>query len=376
MNSFLKQISIESVFDELPIGIVFLYQNGEILDSNSSFNKIVCETQQKNLHQYIWSVIIDDSASTKKQLIQNNYEYKIKTFNNQFLYLKTKKTEANQKGDEIFIGLLSGKENISKLGAELERKNSIIGDIEEELEHETELSDMKSRFLAIASHEFRTPLAGILSSINLINRYKMAEISTWKKISNHEKIENHLNKVKKSVKNLTSLINKFLALRNITKGEIPVKKTKFDIQLLLNNQKEQLQEICKPGQRISYKHDGEKTEIELDSHLMKNIINNLLSNAIKYSHENTTIRMRSSINQNEFKISIEDQGIGIPLKEQNKIYSRFYRAKNALKFDEGTGLGLNLVKNYVEIMNGNIEFESEENRGSTFLIIFPLNTNK
>jgi len=272
--------------------------------------------------------------------------------------------------------LLSGKENIQKLGDELERKASIIDDIEEELEHETELSEMKSRFLSIASHEFRTPLAGILSSINLINRYKSAELSSWKQISNHKKIENHLEKVRRSVKNLTSIINKFLALRNISKGEIPVKMSNFDIKNLLYNQKEQLLENCKPGQTIIYKHFGNLTTVHLDPHLLKNIIINLISNAIKYSPENTTINMQSSLNKNELKISIKDQGIGIPRKEQAKVYSRFYRANNALKYNEGTGLGLNLVKNYVEVLNGLISFESEENEGTIFLISFPNNDEK
>jgi len=374
--SFLQQISIESVFDELPIGIVFLKKNGEILVYNSSFKKIVFEKNHDAYNQLAWSIIVNDKDKTDNKLIKNNFEYRIRTYTDQLLYLRTKEINPKKNTESIFIGLLSGKENIQKLGDELERKASIIDDIEEELEHETELSEMKSRFLSIASHEFRTPLAGILSSINLINRYKSAELSSWKQISNHKKIENHLEKVRRSVKNLTSIINKFLALRNISKGEIPVKMSNFDIKNLLYNQKEQLLENCKPGQTIIYKHFGNLTTVHLDPHLLKNIIINLISNAIKYSPENTTINMQSSLNKNELKISIKDQGIGIPRKEQAKVYSRFYRANNALKYNEGTGLGLNLVKNYVEVLNGLISFESEENEGTIFLISFPNNDEK
>jgi len=369
--SFLEQISIESVFNELPIGIVFLKKDGKILVSNSSFKRIVFEKNTSEIGQSIWSHIITNQDDDQNQIIQKGHEYKLITFNDQILYLKTKEIKPKHNSEKIYIGLLSGKENILRLGAELEKKIAIIGDIEEELEFETELSEMKSRFLSIASHEFRTPLAGILSSINLINRYKMAELSVWNKISNHKKIEKHLEKVKESVRYLTSIINKFLALRNITKGEIPLKTGEFDIQALISKQKEQLKEICKRGQAIHYKHYGNLSMVKLDQHLMENIINNLLSNAIKYSSENTNIQISSSLKENELTIWVKDEGIGIPLKEQDKIFTRFYRAKNALRFAEGTGLGLNLVKNYVEIMQGIINFESHENKGTSFLIKMP-----
>jgi hypothetical protein len=238
-------------------------------------------------------------------------------------------------------------------------------------EQENELFEMKTRFLSIASHEFRTPLAGILSSLNLINRYLEADQQAWLKFKNKEKVENHLSKINESVKNLTTILSKFLALGNIEKGDIPVKFTSFDLKKTIESQRSQFQQISKPGQKILYHHKGKETSVFLDKYLLKNIMNNLFSNAIKFSHENAEIQLRSELQGDTIKIEISDNGIGIPEEDQNKIFSRFHRAGNALSFQEGTGLGLSIVKNYVGLMNGSITFESKLNRGTTFYITLP-----
>jgi len=255
---------------------------------------------------------------------------------------------------------------IQQLEKQLRERDQII----QELEQESELSEMKSRFLSIASHEFKTPLTGILSSLNLINRYFDADIHNWRKFKNRDKVENHLQNINESVKNLTTILNNFLSLRNLEKGEIPVNNINFDIKEMLERQRLQFLQICKTGQQILYLHKGEKRKVCLDKHLLKNIMNNLLSNAIKFSPENTEIEMISEITGNSLRVEISDHGIGIPAKDQKKIFRRFFRADNALLNEEGTGLGLNIVKKYTELMNGDISFKSIENSGTTFYLTF------
>jgi signal transduction histidine kinase len=104
-------------------------------------------------------------------------------------------------------------------------------------------------------------------------------------------------------------------------------------------------------------------------------MNNLLSNAIKFSPENTEIKIISEITGNSLQIEISDQGIGIPAKDQKKVFRRFFRASNALINEEGTGLGLNIVQKYTELMSGNISFKSTENSGSTFYLTFTFGTS-
>ncbi len=131
--------------------------------------------------------------------------------------------------------------------------------------------------------------------------------------------------------------------------------------------------MSKPGQKINYQHIGKEKMVLLDKNLLRNIINNLLSNAIKFSPENTKIELLSEIDTNTIKLVVQDQGIGIPSHQQNKIFSRFFRAQNALNYEEGTGLGLNIVKKYIDLMKGNISFDSKQNMGTTFYISFPKN---
>lgn len=259
---------------------------------------------------------------------------------------------------------------LEKLKVQLNKKELII----KELEQQSELSEMKSRFLSIASHEFKTPLTGILSSLNLIDRYLDADIQNWRKFKNREKVENHLLNINESVKNLTTILNNFLSLRNLEQGEIPVNNINFDIKEMLEGQQLQFQQICKTGQQILYLHKGKKKNVYLDKHLFKNIMNNLLSNAIKFSPENTEIEIISEITGNSLQVEISDQGVGIPAKEQKKIFRRFFRASNALINEEGTGLGLNIVKKYTELMNGDISFKSTENSGTTFYLTFVFGT--
>lgn len=239
-----------------------------------------------------------------------------------------------------------------------------------------ELDEMKSRFLSIASHEFRTPLTGILSSLNLIDRYLKAEQDSWLRMKNHNKVANHLEKINESVKNLTTILNKFLSLGNIEKGEIPINPIRFDLKKTLELQRSQFQQLCKKGQVIHYQHKSQESMVTLDKFLLRNIMNNLLSNAIKFSPAHSEIHLESVITADYISIRLSDQGIGIPADEQSKIFTRFYRAKNALSDQEGTGLGLNIVKEYVGLLEGDITFISEEHAGTTFLITFPIKKNQ
>jgi len=267
-----------------------------------------------------------------------------------------------------------GKKNdlteLEKLKNQLRKKELVI----KELEQQSELREMKSRFLSIASHEFKTPLAGMLSSLNLIDRYIEADLKNWIHFKNRKKVENHLRNMHASVKNMTTILNKFLSLGNIEKGEIAVNKIRFSIRKMLQDHTAQFQQICKAGQQIVYMHKGRNTMVYLDKHIFKNIVNNLLSNAIKFSPEHSEIELTSSIIGNQLTIKLTDQGIGIPASDQQKIFRRFFRATNALTNQEGTGLGLHIVKKYTGLLNGDISFESEENSGTTFELTFPISS--
>jgi PAS domain S-box-containing protein len=230
------------------------------------------------------------------------------------------------------------------------------------LEKEKELNEMKSRFVTMASHEFRTPLSTILSSASLIGKYKKEE--------EDEKREKHVNRIKSAVSNMTLILNDFLSAGKLEEGKISVNRVNLNIPLSINESINELSNFLKKGQSILYKHEGLE-EFDCDPQFIKNIIINLVSNASKFSSENKTIDIKSITSHSDLKIIVKDNGIGIPLEEQKNLFQRFFRAKNVLNI-EGTGLGLNIVAKYIEILNGTITFNSELNKGTTFNITIPL----
>ncbi len=228
------------------------------------------------------------------------------------------------------------------------------------LEREKELNEMKSRFVSTASHEFRTPLSAILSSVSIMELYNSEGLQ--------EKRKKHLNRIKSSVQNLVDILNDFLSLDKLEQGKTEVLKEKFNLKDFSVDIVEEVQGILKPGQHIDFSFTGKK-EITKDKKILRNVILNLLSNAIKYSGEDKAIEFTLEVNKKEVVIKVKDYGIGIPEDEQKHLFGKFYRATNATNI-QGTGLGLNIVKKYIELLEGSISFISKSGIGTTFTVIF------
>ncbi|GAB2981435.1 hypothetical protein GCM10027049_16830 [Mucilaginibacter puniceus] len=236
-------------------------------------------------------------------------------------------------------------------------------ELTQSLEREKELNEMKSRFVAMASHEFRTPLSAILSSLSLAESYSDPE--------HEDKRKRHINRIRASVKNLTVILDEFLSLEKVEQGKMEIEKELFNFHEFAIDLHEEVQGMLKDGQNINLCYNGKK-DIRQDRKILRNIILNLLSNAIKYSKEQQTINFDINVNQQQAVIRVSDEGIGIPEEEQKNLFSKFYRAKNAVNI-QGTGLGLTIVKQYVELLNGNISFVSGADLGTTFTIELPTN---
>jgi PAS domain S-box-containing protein len=230
------------------------------------------------------------------------------------------------------------------------------------LEKEKELNELKSQFMSIASHEFRTPLSTILSSVSLLSHYNTEE---------HKfKHNKHIRRVQSMVKNLTTILNDFLSLSRLQEKEIKTEPEFFDIIQFSRSVIEDMQTVAKDKQKLTYQHIGKVENIETDPHILKNILINLLSNAIKYSKEKTTINLITQLIGNQLIIQIIDKGIGIPKEEQSFLFDRFFRASN-VENEQGTGLGLNIVKHYMDLLSGTISFTSKLGEGSTFILKIP-----
>ncbi len=235
--------------------------------------------------------------------------------------------------------------------------------LKDSLIKEKEINEMKSNFVSMASHEFRTPLSTIMSSVSLINTY----INKGKL----EGTEKHIKRIKNSVKGLTSILNDFLSTDKLESRKVDPNLTTFDYSIFKTDITEELQALCKLDQTIIFSVNLENKKINTDQDIIKNILYNLVSNAIKYSKEGQEILINSAIYKDELVIEVLDFGIGIPENEQKNLFNKFFRAKNTVNI-KGTGLGLNIVKSYLDLLKGNITFDSKENIGTSFIVKIPL----
>ena len=248
----------------------------------------------------------------------------------------------------------------SKLRETMQKLEASKDELSKALSKEKDLGDLKSGFVSMASHEFRTPLSTILSSASLLAKYKLTE--------EQEKRDRHIQRIKSSVINLNNILNEFLSLGKIEDGKIIAHESVFDIKELVSLQINEMTEILKPGQKVTYSHTGNK-EVRLDEVLFKNILINLLSNAIKFSGENKPVFIKTNLDDSRLTFIIKDEGMGISKKDQTHLSEIFFRAGNAINIP-GTGLGLHIVFKYVEMMNGTIEIKSELDKGTEIFLIF------
>ena len=234
--------------------------------------------------------------------------------------------------------------------------------VSKSLEKEKELNQLKSRFVSMASHEFRTPLSSIQLSASLIEKYKLQSDDT--------NVSKHVYKIKNSVGNLTTILDDFLSLERLEAGKIETNFTKFDIVKLAEEITEEMQLMAKKDQNIIYQHTGLSSMVLLDQNLLRNCIVNLISNAIKYSGENTFIEFNTELTGAECIVTVKDNGIGIPETDHKHLFEPFFRANNTGNIP-GTGLGLNIILRYVKLMGGKVDFNSLVNQKTIFTLNFP-----
>ena len=230
------------------------------------------------------------------------------------------------------------------------------------LEKEKKLNELKSRFVSTASHEFRTPLGTILSSASLIARY-VGEGENDKRLK-------HIERIKSAVNTLTDILNDFLSLDKLEQGFIKHDPESIILSDVLTSIFDDMKPLLKEGQNIVLINEITEKRVVLDVKLFKNVMFNLISNAIKYSEPDQHIEVISKLCNSCLQVAVKDYGMGIAKEEHKHLFERFFRANNVTNI-QGTGLGLNIVKKYLDIMSGEIEFESELNKGSTFTITIP-----
>jgi signal transduction histidine kinase len=246
----------------------------------------------------------------------------------------------------------------------LEKLEKNTHELEISLQKEIELGDLKTRFVSMASHEFRTPLTAILSSATLIEKYQQE--------TDQEKRLLHINRIKSSVSNLTEILEEFLSVGKLEDGKVELHLSLIHLSPFLENIVTELGAFRKANQEISIEISGVPSCYS-DSSILRKILLNGLSNALKFSNKNVILRLHAT---NEFiEINIIDEGVGISQEDQKHLFERFFRGGN-VNVIQGTGLGLHLIDRYLELLGGEIQINSELNKGTNLYFKIPIQNHK
>jgi PAS domain S-box-containing protein len=287
-----------------------------------------------------------------------------------------KQSERELLDQKTKLGMIS--DAVIKLNAELEQKvdqrtlilRDALSELEESQEElsqalskEKELGEIKSRFVSMASHEFRTPLSTVLSSAALLSKYTNTE--------DQEKRDKHIRRIKDSVKHLNDLLEDFLSLGKLEEGKITTELSVIPVKETLEEVVDEMRSLAKQGQQILFVFTG-PNEFTSDKHLLRNITINLLTNALKFSPEMALVNLDvSHFPEKGLVLIVKDQGIGISQEDQQHLFSSFFRGTNVTNI-EGTGLGLHIVKKYVDLLKGTIHLESIIEQGTRITVELPL----
>jgi PAS domain S-box-containing protein len=394
-NNSVKMESLQALFEYATEGIIIADKSGTIVRANPSSEKLFGYQKDELINQKV-EVLIPMRYEKSHQKHRDGYnknphprsmgkglDLSGKRKDGQEFPIEISLSHYKSNEEQYVIAFIIdvserklAEENIKRVNAELELKvdertkilketlhelEASKDELSAALEKEKELNDMKSRFVTMASHEFRTPLSTILSSASLIGKYKITE--------EEDKRHKHVERIKSAVTNMTLILNDFLSAGKLEEGKINVNLVSIKLPIYINESINELSNFLKNGQKVIYNHTGNENFV-CDKQFLKNIIINLVSNSSKFSAQSKIIEL-STINEGtELKIIIKDEGIGIPKDEQKNLFERFFRAKNATNI-QGTGLGLSIVAKYIEILNGTITFESELNKGTQFYITIP-----
>ncbi len=319
-----------------------VHKNGQLIPVEAGLNPFQWEGDS-----YVMALVIDISIRKKQEeeIIQLNTELEAR------IQERTKELKLT----------------VDELQDEIEKRKAAERRIKSALKREKELNELKTKFLSMVSHEFKTPLSGILTSTILLGKYKLSE--------QQEKRDKHLQTIADKVHYLNNILNDFLSIERLDSGKEKYKPTTFKLSKVINEVVYNANMLLKNGQKIVFPPEVDEYTLTQDEKIMELCLSNLIHNAIKYSPEGTTITIEVASEKGMLILQVHDEGMGIPGEAQKNIFSRYFRAENAIN-DQGTGIGLNIVKGHLKNLGGNISFVSEEHKGSTFTMSIPMEHKK
>lgn len=401
-----SRLRFKTIFDHANDAIIIHDYDGTILEAN----KIACERygfDTENLNKYNYYELVTPEIrplldERKKIIIEEKtslFESEHLDKNKNIIYVENKVSYIETQYFKFFVNVsrdISDRKRkekeykdiekqlrqmvldrtsqledaLSELRSEIEDKiktenelRKTKDELEQSLEIEREYSNLKTRFVSMISHEYRTPLTVILSSTYILDHFFVAQ--------DKENFQKNIQKIQSSVQSMTNLLEDVIRIGKSENQFAQVSYNKFDIVKLIDEILTEIKFIEKTSHEYEFEKDYFGLTISSDAKLQSHIIRNLIQNASKYSEKGTLIKVNLYLLDDNLNIIISDQGIGIPEDDLKHLFEPFFRSGN-VGAREGTGLGLSLTKRYVEALGGSIEVESVENQGTTFKLVFPV----
>lgn len=320
------------------------HKDGSVFPVEAGLNPL-----QINGGNYIMALVIDISVRKKQ-------EEELQELNNELEQKVTARTE------ELSATVEELKIANQKRDAEIQKRIEAQNKISNALKKEKELNELKTKFLSLVSHEFKTPLSGILTSAMLLSKYKLSE--------QQDRRDKHIKTITDKVHYLNNILNDFLSIEKLETGKVSYNFSDFMLTKVVDEVVYNANMLLKEGQTIKYPENIDGLSLHQDEKIIELALSNLVHNAIKYSPEHTEISIEILQDSTTTIFSVIDNGIGIPEKDQKQIFNRYFRSENVLLI-QGTGIGLNIVKSHLNNLGGEINFVSNENKGSTFTIKLP-----
>ncbi|MGB3614958.1 MAG: ATP-binding protein, partial [Elainellaceae cyanobacterium] len=258
---------------------------------------------------------------------------------------------------EVMIESIQQREQMIRQGKKVEDEMRL------ELKAERDLNELKSRFVSMVSHEFRTPLTVIRTSTELLEHYGH--------LASDEKKQAYFQRIRAAIANMTRLLEDVLVAGKAEAGKLAFNPKIADLDRFCRDIVSEMQHSVGLNHVITLSISGDVSSIAFDSDLLRPVLSNLLSNAIKYSDVGRTVDVSVSRSDTAVVLDVTDEGIGIPKGDQSKLFHLFHRARNVDTI-RGTGLGLAIVQQCITQHKGRVSFVSEENVGTTFSVRFPI----
>lgn len=363
-----SQQMLHTVLETLPVRVFWKDRDSNYLGANRLYVQDTGFTSSEQLvgkndfelsgREYATDYRADDRMVMQTGTPRLEIEEQVSRADGKTIWVQTNKIPLRDGGGAI-VGVIGAYVEITKLKqAEEELRRA--------LEQQKDLVDLKARFISMASHDFRTPLSVILSSVSLLEM----QITRQFGADQLEPLQKRIQRIATSVQQITSLLEDVLTVNRADTGKIMLNPEALDIEQLGQEILQEIKVSANNQHLFSFSFAGTEKVCLSDKQLLRQILVNLLSNAVKYSPEGGRVGLAVTRDPEWLELRVQDEGIGIPEMDQAAMFEIFHRARNVGEI-QGTGLGMAIVKRAVDALNGTISFESQVNVGTTFTVRLP-----